>query len=96
MPKLVWVENRSLFKIKNVYDTQYLCVCANSYKEELGLEIDYIIFLRDEFKEKSFRRLGTIKAFSDPNKVIIKVMSDIGVGSKTKMEMKHNKSIADT
>jgi hypothetical protein len=69
-------------------------VCVSSYKEELNLEIGDIIFIRDEYKPQSFRRLGPIKAFNSPNKVIVGVMSDIGVGSKTKMERLHNQSLS--
>lgn len=93
MQKLVWIENNLTFKITRVYITQYLCVCSSSYKEELGLEIGDIIFLKDETKQKSFKRIGTIKAFGEPNKVIVGIMSDIGVGTKSKMEKLHNKSL---
>lgn len=93
MSKLVWVENRLLFKINKSFRTQTLCICNNGYKEELGLEIGDIVFIRDETKSRSFRRLGPIKAFSTPNKVIIGVMPDLGIGCKNKMELLHNQSL---
>jgi hypothetical protein len=95
MPKLVWIENNSLFKIIKVYSTQYLCICSNSYKEELALEIGDTIFIKDENRQKSFKRLGIIKAFNEPNKIIISIMSDIGIYSKAKIQILHNKSLEE-
>jgi hypothetical protein len=91
VPKLVWIENNLLFKIIKVYSTQMVCICVNFYKEELGLEIGDIIFIKDRNKKKSFRRLGIIKAFNEPNKIIVGIMPDIGIYSKTKIQMLHNK-----
>lgn len=65
MTKLVWIENNLTFKIMKVYSTQYLCRCSNSYREELGLEIGDIIFVKDTIRQKSFRRLGQVKAFNE-------------------------------
>ncbi len=92
MSKLIWIDNDLLFKIKKVYSSQYLCVCANWYKNKLEMEIGDIIFIKIIHKPKSYQRLGTIKAFAD-NKVIIGVMTDIGSGSKSKMEILHNQTL---
>jgi len=95
MPKLVWIENNLVFKIDKLYKTQYLCICSKDYQEVLELEKGDIIFLKDHFKQNSFRRLGSILAFNEPNKVIVRTMSDIGVGLKSKIERLHNKSLEE-
>jgi hypothetical protein len=97
MPKLVWVDDNLLFKVMKVYDTQYVCTCTSSFISDNSLEIGDIIFVKDEYKPNSFKRLGPIKAFDTsriPNKVIVGVMTDIGVGSKKKLERLHNQSIS--
>lgn len=88
MSKLVWIENHLTFKIQKVYTTQYLCVCSSYYKEELGLEVGDILFVKDKIKKNSFRRLGIIKAFNN-NYVIVGIMSNLGVASKSRMAMLH-------
>ena len=92
MSKIIWIDNLLLFKIIKVYKTQSLYICAEQYKEELDMKIDDFIFIKDIKKPKSYRRLGKIIAFNG-NKVIISFMTDIGIGSKSKMEQIHNKSL---
>lgn len=92
MSKIIWIDNLLLFKIISVYSTQYLCICAEQYKNELDMEVGDIIFMRLENKPKIYRRLGEIKAFND-RKVIVGVMGDIGTGNKSRMEKLHNESL---
>ena len=92
--KIIWINNFLLFKILKVYSTQYLCVCLEQYKNELDMQVGDIIFMKKTISSTSYRRLGEIKAFNE-NKVIVGVMSDIGIGSKSKMENLHNESLND-
>ncbi len=94
MSKNIWIDNLLLFKILKVYSTQYLCVCAEQYKIELDMIVGDVIFMKDTKRPASYRRLGEIRAFNG-NKVIVGVMCDIGIGSKSKIEKLHNESLND-
>ena len=90
MSKNIWIDNLLLFKILKIFSTQYLCVSSQEYITELDMKVGDIIFMK--IKPNSYKRLGEIKAFNG-NKVIVSVMSDIGIGRKTKMEELHNESL---
>lgn len=90
MSKNIWIDNLLLFKILKIFSTQYLCVSSQEYITELDMKVGDIIFMK--IKPNSYKRLGEIKAFKE-KKVIVSVMSDIGIRSKTKMEELHNKSL---
>lgn len=95
MSKLIWIDNLLLFKITNVYLTQYLCVCSNQYKDDLDMKVGDIVFIKDRIYPNLYRRLGEIKGFNNNRNVIIGVMGDIGIGSKSKMEKLHYVSIEE-
>jgi|688.fasta_scaffold1280627_1 hypothetical protein len=95
MVKLIWVDDLLAFKIIRVYTTQYLCVCVNAYKEQLDMNVGDIVFIRDTIKVRSYKRLGPIKAFNEPNKVIVGIMADIGIGSKSVMTQRHEQSLTE-
>ena len=94
MSKNIWINNLLLFKILKIYSTQYICVCSEQYKNELDMQVGDIIFMKDTIRPASYRRLGEIRAFNG-NKVIVGVMNDIGIGSKSKMENLHNEMLND-
>ena len=58
------------------------------------MQVGDIIFMKNTISSASYRRLGEIKAFNE-NKVIVGVMSDIGIGSKSKMENLQNELLND-
>jgi hypothetical protein len=88
----IWIDNLLLFKPLKLYPTQCLCVCSEQYKNELDMQIGDIIFIKDNIRPSSYRRLGEIRSFNG-NKVIVGVMGDIGIGSKSKMNKLHNESV---
>jgi hypothetical protein len=94
MSKILLIDNLLLFKIMKVFkkQPQYLCVCSEEYKNELDMKIGDIIFIKDTIKQKSYKRLGEIKAFNKKN-IIVSIMSDIGIGSKSKMQKLHYDSL---
>ena len=94
MSKIIWIDNLLLFKVEKLFRKypQYLCVCSEEYKNELDMKIGDIIFIKDTIKPRSYRRLGKIMYFNR-KKVIISVINDIGIGSKSKMAKLHNDSL---
>lgn len=92
MSKNIWIDNLLLFKILKVFSTQYLCISSQKYITELDMKVGDIIFMKIKSKSNSYGRLGEIRAFNG-NKVIVGVMGDIGIGSKSKMEKLHNESL---
>ena len=92
--KNIWIDNLLLFKIRvlYIYPRQYLCECSEEYKNELNMEIGDIIFMQDRIYPRKYKRLGKILAFNE-RKIIVGFMSDIGIGSKLKMEQLHNESL---
>ncbi len=90
MSKNIWINNLLLFKILKAFSTQYICVSSQQCITELDMKVGDIIFMK--INKKSYKRLGKIKAFNG-NKVIVGVMSDIGIGIKSKMEELHNESL---
>ena len=88
--KNIWVRNLDLFKIDRTCPTQHYCVCSEQYKHELDMQVGDILFVKDTIKTKSYRRLGEIMALENKNKIIVRVMGDIGTGSKSNMEKLHN------
>lgn len=93
MSGLIWVDDLLQFKIERVFANQYLCMCSEQYKEELGMTVGSVIFIKDSLKPSSYKRLGPIKAI-DGRKIIVGVMGDIGVGSQNKMTELHNASLS--
>lgn len=92
MSKIIWIDNLLLFKILEVYSSQYLCVCSKEYQNELDMKVGDILFMKDRIYPNLYRRLGEIRGFND-KKVIIGIMRDIGIGCKSKMEKLHNESL---
>ncbi len=92
MSKLIWINDLNLFKIQKKYSTQYLCICAQQYINELKMEVGDVIFIKDNLRLMSYKRLGYIKAFNG-RKIIIGIMDDIGIGTKKKIENLHNESL---
>lgn len=94
MPGAVhWIDQLLLFQVQKTYATQCLCVCAAQYQAELDLRVDDILFLADRHSPRRFRRLGKILALPGANKVIVRILPDIGIGSKLIMQTRHQLSL---
>lgn len=94
MTKLVWIENRLLFKITKSLPKVILCICNNTYKSDLELEVGDIIFLKTGDRPRTWERLGAILAFATPNKVIIGSMSEIKSGPKNVVQKLHYETVS--
>ena len=89
--KIVWIDEPLAFIVTKLRkDETYLCYYAGNYGN-FDFNIGDIIFIKNENNNK-YKRLGNIIALKNERnkfKTIVRIMPDLGEGSKVNMEKKH-------
>ncbi len=65
MNKLIWIDDLESFKVIEKENSVLTCVCANTYQKNLDMNIGDTVFIRHEYKDEYYKRLGQIIQFKN-------------------------------